>query len=107
MVKQVGSVFLEGSNGFLYPPGFADVIIRDPVTWEEAPVGEPGVTQVVSALPRSYPGHSILTDDLGVVEAVDSSIDGCFSRGFRVLGRAPRAELRGCSDVVAYGQSAA
>jgi len=106
MVEQVGSVFLEGSDGLLYPPGFADVIIRDPVTWEEAPVGQPGVIQVVSVLPRSYPGHSILTEDLGVVEAVDAGIDGWFGKGFRVLGRAPRAELRGCSDVVAYGQGA-
>jgi hypothetical protein len=32
MVEQVGSVFLEGDDGLLYPPAFADVIIRDPLT---------------------------------------------------------------------------
>ena len=30
MVEQVGSVFLEGSDGFLHAPNFADVIVRDP-----------------------------------------------------------------------------
>lgn len=98
MVEQVGSVFLEGEDGFLYPPAFADVIVRDPVTWREAPLGEAGVIQVVSALPHSYPGHSILTEDLGVVHGVDDSTCGRLGKRFSVLGRVARAELRGCSD---------
>ena len=101
MVEQVGSIFLEGEDGYLYPPNFADVIIRDPNTLEELPVGETGAIQVVSALPRSYPGHSLLTEDLGVIHGVDSS--GCrrLGKAFSVIGRIPRAELRGCSDVIA------
>jgi hypothetical protein len=106
MVEQVGSVFLEGSDGLLYAPAFADVIVRDPKTWDVADIGQPGVIQVVSALPLSYPGHSILTEDLGVVEAIDAGVEGRFGKGFRVLGRAPRTELRGCSDVVAYARGA-
>ena len=102
MVEQIGSVFVEGDDGHLYPPSFADVIVRDPVTWEEAPVGTPGVIQVVSVLPRSYPGHSILTEDLGVVHSVDAGIGGRMGKAFSVLGRAPRAELRGCSDTHAF-----
>jgi hypothetical protein len=106
MVEQVGSVFVEGEDGFLYPPAFADVIVRDPVTWAEAPVGVPGVIQVVSVLPRSYPGHSILTEDLGVVHSVDAGVGGRMGKAFSVLGRAPRAELRGCSDTHAFGSGA-
>ncbi|MBK9037246.1 MAG: acyl-protein synthetase [Myxococcales bacterium] len=96
MVEQIGSVFLEGDDGLLYPPTFADVLIRDPLTLAPAPIGTPGVIQTVSALPTSYPGHSVLTEDLGVIERVD---DGD-RRGhaLRMLGRVPRAELRGCSD---------
>ena len=60
MVEQVGSVFIEGDDGFLHPPDFADVIVRDPITWEEAAPGSPGVIQVLSGAPTSYPGHSIL-----------------------------------------------
>jgi hypothetical protein len=98
MVEQVGSVFLEGEDGYLYPPNFADVIIRDPVTWEEAPAGSAGVIQVISLLPRSYPGHSLLTEDLGVVHGIDDSTCGRMGKRFSVIGRVPRAELRGCSD---------
>ncbi len=101
MVEQVGSVFLEGEDGYLYPPNFADVIVRDPYSFEELPHGQTGVLEVLSALPRSYPGHCLLTEDLGVVHAVDSSACGRFGKAFSVLGRIPQAELRGCSDVIA------
>ncbi|MER6943525.1 acyl-protein synthetase [Nonomuraea sp. NPDC000554] len=97
MVEQIGTIFLEGfDGGGLYCPDFADVVIRDPETWQEAPVGVPGVIEVVSTLPTSYPGHVLLTEDLGVVHGVD---DGCWpGKRFSVLGRLPRAEARGCSD---------
>lgn len=99
MVEQVGSVYVEGEDGYLYPPNFADVIVRDPVTLEPAPVGTPGVIQVLSMLPLSYPGHSILTEDLGVVHGVDDSTCGRKGKRFSVIGRVPKTELRGCSDV--------
>jgi hypothetical protein len=98
MVEQVGSVYLEGEDGYLYAPNFADVIVRDPVTWSPAPVGTPGVIQVVSALPTSYPGHSILTEDMGVVHGIDDGTCGRLGKYFSVIGRVPKAELRGCSD---------
>jgi hypothetical protein len=98
MVEQVGSVFLEGEDGLLYPPNFADILIRDPETLEVAPVGTPGLIEVLSLLPLSYPGHAILTEDLGVVEHVDASSCGRYGKAFRVLGRLPKAELRGCGD---------
>ncbi|MGH2734942.1 MAG: acyl-protein synthetase [Actinomycetota bacterium] len=107
MIEQVGSVFLEGDDGFLYPPNFGDVIVRDPDTWEEAPLGKAGVIQVVSALPRSYPGHSLLTEDLGVVHGVDDSVTGRRGKRFSVIGRVPKVELRGCSDTHAYSRGAA
>jgi hypothetical protein len=98
MVEQVGSVYLEGDDGLLYPPAFADVIIRDPMTFAEVPAGTAGVVQAVSALPTSYPGHSVLTDDLGVIEHVDGGVGGRLGKAIRIIGRVPRAELRGCSD---------
>lgn len=98
MVEQVGSVYLEGEDGLLYPPAFADVIIRDPMTFAEVPPGTAGVVQAVSALPTCYPGHSVLTEDLGVVERVDAGAGGRLGKALRIIGRVPRAELRGCSD---------
>ena len=103
MVEQVGSVFLEGEDGFLFAPNFADIIIRDPRTWEEAPIGRPGIIQVLSLLPLSYPGHSLLTEDIGVLHGVDDAPCGRKGKYFSVIGRVPRAELRGCSDTHAYG----
>lgn len=101
MVEQVGSVYIEGDDGFLYAPNFADVIIRDPLTLAVLPTGEPGLIQVLSALPLSYPGHSLLTEDLGIVHHVDGLGNGRLGKAFSVIGRIPRAELRGCSDVLA------
>lgn len=98
MVEQVGSVYVEGEDGYLYPPNFAEVIVRDPITMSEAAIGSPGVIQVISILPLSYPGHSILTEDLGIVHGVDDSTCGRKGKYFSIIGRAPRAELRGCSD---------
>ena len=107
MAEQVGSVFLEGDDGFLYTSNFSDLIVRDPDTWREAPLGAPGVIQVLSALPVSYPGHSILTEDLGVIHGIDDSCCGRRGKYFSVIGRVPRAELRGCSDTHAAPASRA
>lgn len=98
MVEQIGSVFLEGGDGFLHAPHFSEVIVRDPATWQPAEPGKQGVIQVLSVLPRSYPGHSILTEDLGAWYPEEP---GAAWRGKRleVHGRAPKAELRGCGDV--------
>lgn len=105
MIEQIGTVFLEGPSGdALYCPDFADVVIRNPETWAEQPIGEPGLIEVVSTLPRSYPGHVLLTEDLGVVHGVD---DGDWpGKRFSVLGRLPRAEARGCSDTYTGGAAA-
>ena len=100
-VEQIGSVFIEGPDGLLYPPNFTDVIVRRPHSWEPAEIGEGGVIQVVSLLPRSYPGHSVLTEDLGQVATIDAGAGGRYGKAIRVSGRAPKTELRGCSDVIA------
>ncbi len=104
MVEQVGSIFIEGEDGFLYAPAFADVIVRNPLTWQQCKTGEVGVIQVLSALPKSYPGHSILTEDLGVIEGIDDSCCNRFGKRFSVVGRVPNAVLRGCSNVHAYAR---
>ncbi len=98
MVEQVGSIYLEGEDGYLYPPNFSDIIIRDVNTWQELPPGKPGLIQVVSVLPLSYPGHSILTEDIGVQHENGRVLSKRQGKAFTVSGRVPKAELRGCSD---------
>ena len=105
-VEQIGSMFVEGPDGLLYPPNFTDVIVRKAGSWEPASLGEEGVLQVVSLLPGSYPGHSVLTEDTGRILAVDNGAEGRFGKAIAVTGRVEKAELRGCSDVVATTRAA-
>jgi phenylacetate-coenzyme A ligase PaaK-like adenylate-forming protein len=98
MVEQVGSVYVECEHGFLHAPNYAEVIVRDYHRWQPCPIGQLGVLQTLSVLPRSYPGHSLLTEDLAVVRGVDDCPCGRLGSRFSVLGRIPQAELRGCSD---------
>lgn len=102
MVEQVGSIFVECSAGHLHAPSYADVIIRDPITFDVLPFGVQGLIQVVSTLPKSYPGHSLLTEDLGTILGEDDCSCGWNGKYFDVAGRIPKAELRGCSDTFAY-----
>lgn len=105
MAEQMGTLFVEGDDGLLYAPDFADIIIRDPRTLVPLPVGETGVIQVLSLVPRSYPGNSVLTEDLGLIVHVDQPASaGRLGKAFRVLGRVPQAEIRGCGDTFAQGR---
>ena len=98
MVEQVGSIFMDCEKGHLHCPVVADVVMRDPVDYTTLPIGREGLIQVLSALPLSYPGHSLLTEDLGTLLGEDDCACGRLGRYFRVSGRLPQAELRGCSD---------
>ncbi|HWB64023.1 MAG TPA: hypothetical protein VG603_10965, partial [Chitinophagales bacterium] len=101
MVEQVGSVFVECEHGFLHTPNFADVVTRRAEDFSAAAFGEEGLLQVVSILPESYPGHSLLTEDLGVIHGEDDCRCGRKGKYFSVKGRVKKAELRGCSDTYA------
>lgn len=96
MVEQVGSIFMECEEGSLHAPAFADVRMRDLQTLKPA---SHGAIEVFSLLPRSYPGHAILTEDVGTVLGEDDCPCGRKGTYFHVHGRIPQAELRGCSDV--------
>jgi len=98
MMEQTGSVYLECEQGFFHCSIFSDIIIRDHKL-NECKVGQKGLIQTLSLLPLSYPGHNILTEDLGEIHGVDNCACGKKGKYFSVYGRVPNAELRGCSDV--------
>lgn len=98
MAEQTGCVYMECPCGRLHASVWSDVIIRRPSDYGVCAVGEPGVIESLSLLPRSYPGHAILTEDLGVLLGEDDCPCGRLGKYFSVTGRAPRAEVRGCSD---------
>lgn len=98
MVEQTGSIFLECREGHLHAPAFADVIVRDLRDFEPIDVGQQGVIEVLSVIPASYPGHAILTEDVGMLMGEDDCRCGWLGKHFTVSGRLARAEVRGCSD---------
>lgn len=98
MVEQTGSIFIENKNGYLQCSNFSDIIIRNPYDFSEMPHGEKGLIQVISVLPESYPGFSLLTEDIGICHGEDDAANGWQGKYFSILGRAAKAELRGCSD---------
>jgi len=102
MVEQVGSIFVECECGYLHAPIFADIIIRDPMTLKSLEYGKEGLIEVLSVLPRSYPGHILLTEDIGTIWGEDNCNCGRKGKYFKVKGRLPKAELRGCSDTHAF-----
>lgn len=101
MVEQTGCIYMECEYGHLHASTYSDVITRRPVDFKPCGIGEEGIIQVVSTIPESYPGHSLLTEDKGVIEGIDDCPCGRKGKYFRVTGRLKDAEIRGCSDTYA------
>ena len=101
MVEQLGSIWVEITDGVYVPSIGADAICRHPTTLEVLSDGEIGLIQVFSNIPRSYPGHSVLTDDVGAIIVNEIDVETFGSKGLKIVGRIPKSEPRGCSDAVA------
>lgn len=105
MVEQTGCIYMQCECGHLHASVFSDVIVRNPLDFSEAPIGEKGILQVVSTIPESYPGHSLLTEDEGVIIGEDDCPCGRKGKYFKIIGRLKNAEIRGCSDTFAADHS--
>ena len=81
-------------------PTYAEVLVRDPRTLEIVPDGAVGLLEFVCPLPHSYPGVAVLLDDMGRIVSRDPGGDGWQGTGFEIVGRAERAEMRGCGDTL-------
>lgn len=101
MVEQTGVIFTECENGHLHCSNFSDVIIRNPLDWSVCDEKQKGIIEVVSVLPKSYPGHVLLTEDEGMVLGEDNCPCGRKGKYFKIVGRIKNAEIRGCSDTYA------
>ncbi len=101
MVEQTGCIYMQCEHGHMHASVFSDVIMRNPRDFSVCPAGEKGIIQVVSVLPESYPGHSLLTEDEGVLLGEDDCPCGRKGKYFKILGRLKNAEIRGCSDTYA------
>jgi phenylacetate-coenzyme A ligase PaaK-like adenylate-forming protein len=98
MVEQTGSLYFECEAGHLHAPIFSDVIVRRSEDFSVAEFGQEGIIEVLSIVPLSYPGHALITEDVGVVLGEDDCTCGRLGKYFHIHGRLENAEVRGCSD---------
>ncbi len=97
LVEQVGVLYPLCEHEFRHVPRWADAIVRDP--WTLEPLQDTtGQLQLINVLAYGAPYHSVLTEDLG--EVADGPCPcGRAGRRFRLAGRVPKAEVRGCANV--------
>ena len=98
MAEQTGCIYMECECGHLHASIYSDIRIRDMEDFSVCPPGREGVIQVLSPMAWSYPGHSILTEDQGILLGEDTCPCGRKGKYFKITGRIPAAEVRGCSD---------
>ena len=101
MVEQVGVVFVDCEEGWKHVPDFADIIIRNFYTMEKNGLKDPGLIEIMSILPSSYPGQALLTEDVGEIIGIDDCPCGRKGKYFTFKSRVERVELRGCGDTFA------
>jgi hypothetical protein len=97
LVEQVGVVFPLCSEGHRHAPRWSGVLVRDP--WSMQPLADqPGMLQLTNVLAWGAPYFSVLTEDMGRLIPGECP---CGWRGhrFELLGRIPKAEVRGCANV--------
>jgi hypothetical protein len=99
MVENVGVIYPDCERGNKHVPAFAEIIVRDPLTLAPVKAGERGLIQVCSVLPTSFPGFLVLTEDMAEVIGYDNCPCGRRGTSFRFVGRAPKAEVRGCGNL--------
>jgi hypothetical protein len=92
--EQLGVIYPDDAGGVKRVPTYAEVLVRDPRTLAVVPDGETGLLEFVCPLPHSYPGVAVLLDDMGRIVSREPST------GFEIVGRAEKAEPRGCGDTL-------
>ncbi len=101
MVEQTGCIYMQCECGHLHASIFSDIVARRTKDFSICDYGEKGILQVVSTIPESYPGHSLLTEDEGIILGEDDCPCGRKGKYFEITGRIKNAEIRGCSDTFA------
>jgi len=96
MVEHLGSVSYECVNGNFHVPESSIFLIKSEANGAVLDYGVEGLLQVNSILPNSYPGASIMTDDLGLL--LHPKHCNCGNRNpiFEHRGRIKKSEIRGC-----------
>ncbi len=100
MVEHMGVIYPDCPCGFKHVPVYSDVLIRDVNSFELVADGKPGFIQLLSPIPHSYPGISIISADIGAVMGSDDCKCGRLGKYFVFKHRAEKSEIRGCGDTL-------
>ena len=98
--EQLGTIYPSNGFGDCKVSAFSQVIVRDVNTLKVLPDGESGFLQFISPLPLSYPGFSLINDDLGKISKRITGKFGQEELEFEVFPRLNKAVSRGCGDTL-------
>lgn len=99
--EQMGLVYVSVGHLPKTVPAYSEIIIRDFQTLDPVKDGNQGLVQILTPLPYSYPGVSVLTEDVGKIVGRGIDKTGRIGTQFEIIGRAKKAEARGCGDIMA------
>jgi hypothetical protein len=98
--EQLGVIYPDDRDGVKRAPTYSEVLVRDPRSLQVVPDGQVGLLEFVCPLPHSYPGVAVLLDDMGRIVSREPGSDGAHGTAFEIVGRAEKAEARGCGDTL-------
>ncbi len=98
MTEQLGTIYPDCELGYKHVPAYSEIIIRDVQTLEPVENGKPGFIQLLTPIPHSYPGISVISDDIGII--MTESCKCGRGKAFLFKTRAEKAELKGCGDTL-------
>ena len=64
LIEQTGSIFFECENSYFVSSIFQLLL---EIKFNVLPNNQKGLVQLMSVLPTSYPGHNIITEDIGKI----------------------------------------
>ena len=100
MTEQLGTIYPDCNQGNKHVSVFSEIFIRNTNTLEIEEMGKSGFIQLVSPIPKSYPGISLLSDDIGKIIGVDDCPCGRKGKYFRFVKRTEKADIKGCGDTI-------
>jgi len=100
MTEQLGTIYPDCVEGNKHVSVFSEIFIRNIETLEIEEIGKSGFIQLVSPIPHSYPGVSLLSDDIGKIIGIDNCPCGRKGKYFRFEKRTEQADIKGCGDTI-------
>ena len=93
--EQLGTVYPSRGSRGCRVPAYSELIVRSTENLKPIEDGRIGFLQFISPVPTSYPGLSILNDDLGKIILRKKN---CIE--FEIMGRPENSLPRGCGDTL-------